>query len=265
MKRVSTAALMFLVAFGISGTLGLLIYLLGLAPYLEERGLDYFGLLVFCLLFGFTGSGVSLVLSKWLAKRALRIEVIDPTRTDGEMLWLYQTVRRLSDQSGLSKVPEVGIYSSPELNAFATGPSRDDALLALSTGLLASMGRDEIEGVLAHEISHIENGDMIRMALMQGVINALVIEGFFGFFGALVVRAYSRLREFRADRGGATLAGPQKMIAALEALRERKTVLDRRASRLAVLKISSSPGGLGRLLMTHPPMEERIEALKRGT
>ena len=255
---------MGLVALGISATLSLLLALLRLTPYLEERGLDHLGLLLACLVVGFAGSGVSLYLSKWLVKRSLRIEVLDPIQSDGEMRWVYETVRRLSDQSGLSKVPEVGVYSSPELNAFSTGPSRDDALVAVSTGLLASMNRNEIEGVLAHEISHIENGDMTRMALMQGVINTLVIERVVGFFGTLVVNAYSRLREFRADRSGAALAAPQKMIAALEALRDRTSVPDRRESRLVVLKISSTPGRFGRLFRAHPPMEERIDALRRG-
>jgi heat shock protein HtpX len=264
MKKVSTVALMFLVALGVSLTFSLLLVLLGLAPYLGERGLDYLGLLMFCLVFGFTGSGVSLFLSKWLVKRSLRIDVLDPVQAEGEMRWLCETVRRLSDQSGLSKVPEVGIYSSPELNAFATGRSRDDALVAVSTGLLSSMSRNEIEGVLAHEISHIENGDMLRIALMQGVINTLFVEMYFGFFGALVVKAYSRSREFRADRSGAALAGSSKMIAALEALRDRLSIPDRRKPWMAVFKISSTPRVFGRLLVTHPPLEARIEALKRG-
>jgi heat shock protein HtpX len=294
MKKVSTVALMFLVALGVSVTLSAILELLGLVPFFEEPGINHFRLLVFCLVFGFLGSALLLLLSKTLAKRALRIEVLDPTRSDGEMRWLHETVRRLSDQAGLSKLPEVGIYSSPEANAFATGPTRDEALLALSTGLLSSMSRNEIEGVLAHEISHIENGDMLRMTLVQGVIDVLVgfaaggvallvsslrsereryrtrwiviraVETCFGFFGTLVVNASSRRREFGADRGGAALAGPLKMIAALEALRDRTTVPDRRDLRLATLKISSSPGGVDRLFMTHPPLQERIEALKQG-
>jgi len=285
---------MFLVAFGVSVTLGLIVEFAGLGAYFQSHGLNYQGLMLMCLVFGFTGSAVSLFLSKWMVKRSLRIEVIDPSRAQGEMRWLYDTVKRLSDQAGLPRTPEVGIYSSPEMNAFATGPTRADALVAVSTGLLASMNRDELEGVLGHEVAHIANGDMVRMALMQGVINTLVLfaarviasvvaarlderdrggtrfmlvfalEMLLGFFGAMVVNWYSRVREFRADRGGATIAGRHKMIAALEALRDRMRVIDKSQPQLAALKIASAPGGLARLFMTHPPLDERIDALRRG-
>ncbi|MEO5667086.1 MAG: protease HtpX [Bdellovibrionota bacterium] len=294
MKKISTAMLMFSVALGISITLSFIAQALGISPYLKTQGVDYPSILLFCLIFGFAGSTLSLLLSKWMVKRSLRIEVIDPSLSQGDMRWLYETVRHLSDRAGLSKTPEVGIYSSPELNAFATGSSRSDALIAVTTGLLASMNREEIEGVLAHEISHIANGDMVRMSLMQGVINTLVLlvahvvsalvaerldergrrfmrfqliflfEIIFGFFGALVVNGYSRVREFRADSGGAALAGRQKMIAALEALRDRMKLVDPREPRLAAFKIASASRGFSRFLATHPPLEDRIAALRRG-
>lgn len=285
---------MFVVALGIGISLSFLFQILGLAPYLQQNGISYESLLIFCVVFGFAGSFISLFLSKWMVKRSLRVEVIEPSRARGDMLWLFETVRRLSDHAGLPKTPEVGVYSSPELNAFATGPTRSDSLVAVSTGLLSSMNREEIEGVLAHEVAHIANGDMVRMALMQGIVNTLilfvarviafviasrlderqrgasrfmitmVIEILLGVVGMIVVNTYSRLREFRADRGGASLAGRHKMIAALQALKDRSHMQDRREPQLAAFKISNIQGGFGKLLMTHPPIGERIEALRRG-
>ena len=291
MRKLTTVALVFLVGLGVSITLSLIMQLLGFTPYLQERGINYVSLMLFCTIFGFVGSTVSLLLSKWSVKRALRIELVDPTRAQGDARWLYDTVKRLSDRAALPKVPEVGIYASPELNAFATGPSKADSLVAVSTGLLSSMGRDEVEGVLGHEIAHIANGDMVRMSLMQGVVNTLImfvariaatlivsgmderqrhssrfmitflLEMVLGVFGMIVVNWYSRVREFRADSGGASLAGRHKMIAALEALRDRSRVVDPRAPQVAAFKIF---GKGGRLFSTHPPIEERLEALRRG-
>jgi heat shock protein HtpX len=294
MRKLTTFALMFAVALGISITLGFILSLLGVTPYLQERGINYGGLLIFCLVMGFAGSTVSLFMSKWMAKRAYGIELVDPTRASGEMRWLYDTVRRLADQAGLPKTPEVGFYSSPELNAFATGPTKGDALVAVSTGLLSSMSRDEVEGVLGHEVAHIASGDMVRMSLMQGVVNTLILfaarivasiivanmderqrhssrfmitmllEMVFGVLGMMVVNWYSRVREFRADSGGASLAGRHKMIAALEALRDRSRVVDNRSPQLAAFKIFGGGGGFSRLFMTHPPIEARLDSLRRG-
>lgn len=294
MRKLGTLVLMFAVALGIGVTLITLSELLGFAPYLQSNGVHDRSLLMFCVIFGFSGAIISLLFSKTLVKRSLRIEVLDPSRDAGELRWLLQTVQLLADKSGLPRVPEVGVYSSPELNAFATGPSRSDSLIAISTGLLSAMNRDEIEGVLGHEVAHIANGDMIRMTLLQGVINTLVLflvrglafalaatfdsnkryatrmivvlllEALFGFLGMLVVNGYSRLREFRADSGGASLAGRDKMIGALEALRDRASVPDNREPQLAVFKIFGNTGGWAGLLLTHPPLEARLRALRGG-
>jgi heat shock protein HtpX len=293
MRKFSTAALMFAVAIGISITLGFLFELFGLAPYFQEQGLNYQSLLLFCLIFGFAGSFISLLLSKRLVKWSMKIELIDPSTAQGDLRWYYDTVKRHADQAGLPKTPEVGIYHSPELNAFATGPTQADALVAVSTGLLSSMTRDEVEGVIGHEVAHIANGDMVRMALMQGIVNTLIMfiaraaayiiasrmerdswgmrlmltlafEMVLGIFGMMVVTWYSRKREFRADAGGSSLAGRHKMIAALEALRDRSRVIDDRQPQLATMKISGKTSGFARFFMTHPPLDERIAALKRG-
>lgn len=294
MRKIATLVLMFAAALGVAVTLITISELFGFAPYLSSNGIDAQSLLVFCIVFGFGGAFVSLFLSKALVKRSLRIEVLDPSRGAGELGWLLQAVQRLADKAGLPRVPEVGVYSSPELNAFATGATRSDSLVAVSTGLLAAMTRDEIEGVLGHEVAHIANGDMIRMTLLQGVMNTLVLyfarglafviasgfdsrqryalrmivvmllEAVFALLGMLVVNSYSRLREFRADSGGASLAGRGKMIAALEALRDRATVPDNREPQLAVFKIFGNTGGFASLLMTHPPLDARLQALRNG-
>jgi heat shock protein HtpX len=294
MRKITTFGLMALVAFGITLTLSFVFELFGFSPYLKEQGIHYESLFAFCMIFGFAGAFISLFLSKWMVKRSLRIQLLNSQSLDPQERWLFQSVKQLADRAGLPKTPEVGIYSSPEMNAFATGPSRSDSLVAVSTGLLASMNRDEVEGVLAHEVAHIANGDMVRMTLLQGVINALVMflarivahvivarfdsrqrfmiffmvtmlfQMVFGILGAVVVNTYSRRREFRADEGGASLAGRGKMLAALEALKDRSKFFDKDQPQLASMKISGNPKGFARLLMTHPPLEDRIEFLKRG-
>jgi heat shock protein HtpX len=252
------------------------------------------GLLVFAALFGFGGSLVSLMLSKWTAKRFSGAQVIAQPRNEVER-WLVETVRRQAGAAGIG-MPEVAVYEAPEINAFATGANRNNALVAVSTGLLRSMDRDEAEAVLAHEVAHVANGDMVTMALLQGVLNTFVIvlarvvgrvvDGYlnggrdggggglgyfavvfvldmvFGLFASMIAMWFSRHREFRADAGGAALAGRHKMIAALERLQQNQGA-NTLPKQIAAFGISGAPGfGLRRLLMSHPPLEERIAALR---
>ena len=251
------------------------------------------GLLVMAALFGFGGSIVSLLMSKWIAKRTTGAHVIEQPRNEVEQ-WLHATVRRQAEAAGIG-MPEVAIYDAPEINAFATGANRNNALVAVSTGLLRSMDRDEAEAVLAHEVSHVANGDMVTMALLQGVLNTFVIvlsrlvgraidgylgnrDGYgigyyvsvfvldmvFGLFASMIAMWFSRHREFRADAGGAALAGRPKMIAALERL-SRTYGESSLPKQVAAFGISGGVGhGLRRLLMSHPPLEERIAALRNA-
>ena len=251
------------------------------------------GLLVMAALFGFGGSIISLLMSKWIAKRTTGAHVIEQPRNEVEQ-WLHATVRRQAEAAGIG-MPEVAIYDAPEINAFATGANRNNALVAVSTGLLRSMDRDEAEAVLAHEVSHVANGDMVTMALLQGVLNTFVIvlsrlvgraidgylgnrDGYgigyylsvfvldmvFGLFASMIAMWFSRHREFRADAGGAALAGRPKMIAALERL-SRTYGESSLPKQVAAFGISGGVGhGLRRLLMSHPPLEERIAALRNA-
>src|SRR5688500_9833702 len=253
------------------------------------------GLLVMAALFGFGGSIISLLMSKWVAKRFTGAQVIGNPRNEGEQ-WLVATVRRQAELAGIG-MPEVAVYDAPEINAFATGANRNNALVAVSTGLLRAMNRDEAEAVLAHEVSHVANGDMVTMALLQGVLNTFVIvlarvvgrviDGYlsggrdgpglgyyaivfvldmvFGLFASMIAMWFSRHREFRADAGGAALAGKPKMLAALERLAQTygESTLPKQ---VAAFGISGGVGtGLKRLLMSHPPLEERIAALRNAT
>ena len=250
-------------------------------------------LLVFAAVFGFGGSLFSLMISKWMAKRTTGMQLIENPKTELEQ-WLVSTVRRQADKAGI-KMPEVGIYDAPEINAFATGPSKNNSLVAVSTGLLRSMSRDEAEAVLGHEVSHVANGDMVTMALLQGVMNTFVIvlsrivgravdamifgnreggPGFgyyiivfvldmiFGLFASFITAWFSRQREFRADAGGASLAGKEKMIAALQRLAQNHGQSSL-PSQIAAFGISGGvKSGIGALMMTHPPLEVRIQALR---
>ena len=253
------------------------------------------GLLIFAALFGFGGAFFSLFISKWMAKRATGAHVIETPRNEAEQ-WLLSTVQRQAQAAGIG-MPEVAIYDAPEINAFATGANRNKALVAVSTGLLRAMDRDEAEAVLGHEVSHVANGDMVTMALLQGVLNTFVIvlarvvgrviDGYlgggrdspglgyyaivfvldmvFGLFASMIAMWFSRHREFRADAGGAALAGKPKMIAALERLAQTygESTLPKQ---VAAFGISGGVGtGLKRLLMSHPPLEERIAALRNAT
>lgn len=279
-------------------TISLITTLLGLNSYLTKHGLDYRNLAIFCLIWGFSGAFISLLLSKFMAKMAMGVVIINPrTATDNEH-YLLEMVNRLSKQAGLSAMPEVGVYHSPELNAFATGPSQNHSLVAVSSGLLANMNRSEVEGVLAHEISHIANGDMVTMTLVQGVINSfalflsriaayaisvamsrdeehandashmayfaltIIFDILFTLLGSILVATYSRWREYRADAGGAKLAGRERMIAALQRLKIGAGMEDDRAPSLAALKISHHPAWL-EIFSTHPPIDKRIARLEK--
>ena len=253
-------------------------------------------LLVFAAIFGFGGAIISLLLSKTMAKRSTGAQVITQPRNEVER-WLFDTVQRQAQQLGI-RMPEVAVYDAPEINAFATGASRNNSLVAVSTGLLRSMSRDEAEAVLGHEMAHVANGDMVTMALIQGVLNTfviflarvvgriidgmisgnrddgpsffyyiivLVLDMVFGLFASMIAMSFSRWREFRADAGGARLAGREKMIAALEklALNQGQSTLP---DQIRAFGIAGGIGqGMRKLLMTHPPLTERIAALRNAS
>ena len=286
MKRI---ALFILTNILVVLTISILLNLLGVRPYLNANGIDIQQLAIFCLVWGMTGSLISLAISRMMAKWTMGVKVIP--RTSSEYAWVVMMVEQLARKAGLPAMPEVGIYDSPEVNAFATGPSKRRSLVAFSTGLLNSMNKDEIEGVAAHEIAHIANGDMVTMTLLQGIVNAFVmffariiawgisqnvreenrhmtqfmvtflLEMVLGLLGMIVVCGFSRYREFRADRGGAQYAGKHDMIAALQRLAANTRRYDE-APAMAAFKIS---GGVGQLFSTHPPLEKRIAALQSAT
>ncbi|MCG6872197.1 MAG: protease HtpX [Gammaproteobacteria bacterium] len=266
----------------------------GIDAWLAREGMNYTFLLGFAVVFGMGGAFLSLALSKWTAKRFMGAKVIEQP-ANAEQRWLVETVRAQAEQAGIG-MPEVAIFDSPQLNAFATGMKRDSALVAVSTGLLRSMSREEAGAVLGHEISHVANGDMVTLALLQGVLNTFVIflsrivgmlvdrvllknerghgigfwvatiaaEIVLGLLATMVVMAFSRAREFRADRGGARLAGRGSMIGALQRLKAahgQPPLPDQ----LAAFGIAGGIGqGLKRLFMSHPPLDDRIQALRRA-
>ncbi|HDR1027140.1 protease HtpX [Pasteurella multocida] len=251
---------------------------------------DATGLLLMAALFGFSGSLISLFLSKTMALRAVGAEVIKQPRNDMER-WLVNTVRLQAERANLP-MPDVAIYHSEDVNAFATGPSKNNSLVAVSTGLLRAMTQDEAEAVLAHEVAHIKNGDMVTMTLLQGVLNtfvifvsrmiakvvssnrdgesstgiyflvSMVLEILFGFLASMIAMWFSRYREFRADAGSAELVGKHKMIAALQRL-QRLHEPQELEGQLAAFAINGKRGGLAALFMSHPPLEKRIAALQQ--
>lgn len=291
-KRIFLFAIVnILVLVTVSITFSIVMGLLGIQLGNEAT------IFVFYAFLGMGGAFISLGLSRIMAKMMMRIQVIDPVRAQGLERELLETVYDLAKRAGLSKMPEVGIYDSPEVNAFATGPTKSRALVAVSAGLLQKMRKEEVEGVLAHEVAHIANGDMVTMTLVQGVINTLVLilariisvvvsQNFdergrpaiqFGLFlalqivlsilGSIVVNYFSRAREYRADSGGARLAGKDKMVAALKALSRMygptEVEEERMHESLATLKISGKPArSLAALFATHPPLQDRIQALE---
>ncbi len=294
MKRILLfVATNIAVLFVLSISASILLRALGIQEI--PGGLNLQALVIFAAVIGFGGSFISLAMSKWMAKRATGATVIEQPRNSTEQ-WLIETVRRQAKQAGIG-MPEVAVYEAPDVNAFATGMSRDSALVAVSTGLLNAMDKDEAEAVLGHEITHVSNGDMVTLALIQGVLNTFVIVlsrvvgyfvdrvllkndrdsvgiGFFvsslvaqivlGILASMIVMWFSRQREFRADAGGAKLAGRDKMIAALnrlKAMHEPAQLPDQ----MAAFGISGAPaGGFRRLFMSHPPLDERIAALKQA-
>jgi heat shock protein HtpX len=278
-------------------TISIITSALGLHSYLGAYGIDYKSLAIFCAIWGTGGAFISLLLSKFMAKMAMGVVIINPKNATREERFILDMVYDLARKAGLRARPEVGIYRSPELNAFATGPTKNNALVAVSSGLLMSLNREEIEAVLGHEISHVANGDMITMTLVQGIVNAFsmflsrivayavsiamsrdeersegpsfvyfaltfVFDIFFTFLGSLLVVApYSRWREYRADKGGAKLAGKNNMIAALRRLQQGADLEDESAPSLAALKITHHASWL-ELLSTHPSIDKRIARLQ---
>lgn len=280
-------------------TLSIILSLLGAGRYLGPDGrIQFQQLAIFCFVWGMGGAFFSLQISRFIAKKSLGVRLIDGRAGDPDLDWLHNKISQLAQQSNLP-MPEVGVYDSPEVNAFATGPSKRRSLVAVSTGLLRTMGKREIEGVLAHEVSHIANGDMVTMTLLQGVLNAfvmffarviaffvaaalagrseqrderpsymvqwlvtIVLEIALGILAALITAWFSRHREFRADKGGAELAGRESMIGALRRLMQTKELVDPHAGSLASFKIA---GGKSWMLLfaSHPPLEERIAALQQ--
>lgn len=289
MKRI----LLFLATnIAIVLVLSITMRILGVEPYLNAKGLNLSSLLVFAAVMGVGGSFISLAISKWMAKMSMGVKVIK-TPANSQEVWLVNTVAQYSSHAGI-KMPEIGIYDSPEVNAFATGMSKNSSLIAVSSGLLNNMTRQEAEAVIGHEVAHAANGDMVTLALIQGVVNTFVIffariigyvvdkiilknenergiaffvttfiaEMILGILASTIVMWFSRQREFRADQGGARLAGKHNMIAALERLNQMHP--SPLPDRMAAFGISGGgvTSGLKRLFMTHPPISERIAALK---
>lgn len=294
--------LFLLVNFLVISVISIVLSLLNIRPYLQQNGLNYSSLLIFCLIWGMGGAFISLALSRIMAKSMMGVQVIDPHTMDPNSKELLNTVYQLADSAGIPR-PEVGIFRSNEVNAFATGPTQKRSLVAVSTGLLNRLNETETKAVLGHEITHIANGDMVTMTLLQGVVNAFVMflarvlayalssfgrsrdnnssggsfmsymlftylfEVLFMILGSLVVAAYSRAREFRADAGGAKLTSKQAMIAALEALQHAQNTKDPKADNpaMAAFKISTpKKSGFLHLFATHPPLEVRIQRLREG-
>lgn len=275
---------------------GVVMNLLGLAQFSAGNHLNYTGMLVWCFIIGMAGSMISLFLSKWMAKRSMGVQLIEDARTE-EQRWLVATVQELATKAGI-KMPEVGIFPSYQSNAFATGWNRNAALVAVSSGLLQRMSRDEVKAVLGHEIGHVANGDMVTLSLIQGVVNTFVL--FFsrvignivdrvvfkndsdrpgiayfvtsivadlvlGILASIIVMSFSRYREFRADEAGARLAGKQSMINALRRLQAEHEIPDQMPAEMTALAITEGKRegfSFAALFLSHPPLEKRIEALQ---
>ena len=278
-KRV---VLFLITNIAIVATLSIILAVIGVRP---GGGLE--SLAIFSFVWGMGGAFISLQLSRWMAKRATGLQLVDGRTGRAELDAIYATVQRLTRQATLP-MPEVGVYDSPEVNAFATGPSKSRSLVAVSTGLMRSMRPNEIEGVLAHEVAHIANGDMVTMTLLQGVINAFVIffarviasvmsrsderpsylvifalEIGLGILGSLVTAWFSRMREFRADAGAAHLSGRENMIGALRRLMANREMVDTSHQALATMKINGQRGWM-LFFSPHPPLEQRIAALENA-
>ncbi|HET6913748.1 MAG TPA: protease HtpX [Rhodanobacteraceae bacterium] len=281
---------------GVVLLLGIIVHFLGLDRFAAVQGVGgFWPLLGFAAVFGFGGAFISLAMSKSIAKWTTGAQVIAEPRSPDER-WLFDTVRHHSEKAGIG-MPDIAIYDGPEMNAFATGASRNHALVAVSTGLLRGMNRDEVDAVLGHEITHVANGDMVTMTLLQGVLNTFVIflarvvgrivdgaiggnnrdgggigyfavvmilQLVFGLIASVIVMAFSRRREFRADAGGARLAGRDRMIAALQRLQAQHGASTLPQAMAAFGISDRAAQGLSRLWMSHPPLEERIAALRNS-
>lgn len=296
-KRI---AIFFAVSILVSITVSLLMSVLGIGNYIVAGGLQYGTLIAFCLVWGIAGSMITLLISKQLAKWSMGVQIVNAENNQYKNI--VKRVHQLSIKAGLKNMPEVGIYQSDEINAFATGRSRNSSLVAVSTGLINKMNEDELEGVLAHEVAHIANGDMVTMALVQGVVNAFVmflsrviafsisqalrkddddapaspwvnfmitfaLDIILGLLALPLIAWFSRYREFKADKGGAELAGKNKIIAALEMLkRSYPQLMESKAEsnpNYQALQISSR-SKMMKWFSTHPPLTERIQALEGG-
>ena len=274
---------------------GVMLNLLGVSRFITSEGLNLTSLLIFCAVFGFAGSLVSLFLSKWMAKMSARVQIITNPRTPEER-WLVETVRELADKAGIG-MPEVGIFPAEQSNAFATGWNKNNALVAVSAGMMRRFNKNEIRAVMAHEVGHVANGDMVTLALIQGVVNTFVMffariigyvvdkaifkserdhgPGFFittlvaelvlGFLASMIVAWFSRRREFRADHAVATLADRQSMISALARLKAETEVPNQMPDTLVAFGIASGASTkLMQLFATHPPLDVRIATLRNG-
>lgn len=286
---MKAVALLIATNLGVMAILAIVLELLGVNRALQDSGMNAQSLLIYACLYGFAGSFISLLMSKGLAKRQMGVQLINPQSNHQTERWLYDTVRRQAEKSGIA-MPEVGIFNHPAPNAFATGHNKNAALVAVSTGLLQHMSADEVEAVLGHEIAHVKNGDMVSSALIQGTINAFVIvfaslissllsrgnrrqsgmafngvymllQMVLGFLGSMIVMWHSRHREFAADRGGAALSSKQKMIAALRRLQQAQQA----GAQGALAKDFKTFGivPMHGLFSTHPPLAKRIAALEQ--
>lgn len=297
MKRIG---LFLLTNFLVIITISIVLSVLGIRPYLTQHGIDYGSLMIFCLIWGMGGAFISLALSRFMAKQMMGVKVIDPETRDPNLQNLVRRVYRLCQSAGLSAMPEVGIYDSPEVNAFATGPTKNRSLVAVSTGLLRNMNEKEVDGVLSHEVAHIANGDMVTMTLIQGVVNAfvmflarviafaisqalrdrsssgaglgpfaymmtvIVLQTVFMVLGSIVVAWFSRYREYKADASGAAIGGRDNMVSALRKLQRAYGVVDEKdAPAFRAFKISNAgrTSKMAHLFSTHPPLEDRIKRL----
>ncbi|MBC7458030.1 MAG: protease HtpX [Bdellovibrionaceae bacterium] len=295
MNFIKRFGLIILINALVMVTISIILSVFNVQPYLNAYGINYASLMIYCLLWGFGGAFISLLLSKFMAKTMMGVQIIDPnTMSSPDEQWLVQTVHRLSQHASLPKMPEVGIYQGEDMNAFATGPSKSNSLVAVSSGILQRMNRSELEGVLAHEVAHIANGDMVTMVLIQGIVNAfgmflsriaafalsqvvdekkapvvrfiatIIFDILFNFLGMFVVAYFSRRREFRADAGSASLNGKDKMIQALQRLQVEMLPPPTEKSPVATLQISDRRKSFMSALATHPPLEERIARLQTG-
>lgn len=281
-------------------TVSLVLNIFQVAPYLTKQGINYSSLLAFCAIWGMAGSLISLALSRIMAKRMMGVRVIVPHEArENYEVKLLAMVHTISRKAGLTTMPEVGIYDSPELNAFATGPTKNRSLVAVSSGLLNVLDEKQVEGVIAHEVAHIANGDMVTMTLLQGVVNAFVMffariaasvvsgamnrnsdnnrpgamhfilvwvfEMILMVLGSIVVSWFSRYREYRADAGGAKLSSKASMISALRALGQASQIKnEEEPESIAAFKINGGKSRLALLFSTHPPLEDRIKALENS-